>query len=140
MSAEIVFGGDSTDIPAGTYPATLKSIEVKTSTAFGDFRAWDFELESGSVVGGATSMSTNTKSKGGRWTVALFGRQPLKGEKIDLAGKSCLVVVEEDANGWPKVVNVVPAPAGATETPVTAKVAPEAIPAEKQLHDDDLPF
>jgi hypothetical protein len=130
VSAEIVFGGDSTDIPAGTYPATLKSIEVKTSTAFGDFRAWDFTLEGGSVVGGASSLSLGSKSKGGRWAIALAGKPLAKGESIDLEGRACLVVVEEDANGWPKVVNVVPAPAGATETPDKAKVASEP----------DLPF
>ena len=134
MSAEIVFGGDSTDIPAGTYPAKLKEINVKTSPAFGDFRAWDFELDTGSIVGGATSMSSNAKSKGGRWTVALLGKQPDKGEKVDLAGLGCLVVVEEDANGWPKVVNVVPAPA---QRPVAA---PKAAGASKDAIPDDLPF
>jgi hypothetical protein len=116
---EIVFGGDSTDIPNGTYPAKLKSIVTKTSAAFGDFRAWDFELDSGSIVGGGSSMNMGSKSKGGRWIMALLGRKPEKGERVDaeLVGKPCLVVVEEDDNGWPKVTGVLP--------PLTAQNAPQ---------------
>jgi len=121
VTDEIVFGGDSTDIPNGTYPAKLKSIETKTSAAFGDFRAWDFELDSGSIVGGGSSMATGSKSKGGRWIIALLGRKPDKGEKVGalLIGKPCLVTVEEDANGWPKVTGVLP-PLG---SPTAAKEA-----------------
>jgi len=132
VTDEIVFGGDSTDIPNGTYPGKLKSITTKESAAFGEFRAWDFELDSGSIVGGASSMSTNAKSKGGRWIVALLGRKPEKGEKVGSAiiGKPCLVTVEEDANGWPKVTGVLPplsasSGPGRPQTPEVAQVSTE---------------
>ena len=105
---EIVIGGDMEDIPEGTYPATLQSIETKESVAFGEFRAWDFKLDSGSVVGGATSMSTGSKSKGGKWIAALLGRKPDKGESVQLVGRPCLVVVVENKDGWPKVDAVLP--------------------------------
>ena len=122
---EIVIGGDMADISEGTYPATLKSLETKFSEKFGgEFRAWDFELENGSVVGGASSLSTNGKSKGGKWIAALLGRVPEKGEKVtDLVGRKCLVHVF-DKDGWPAVDAVLPPMAAA---PVS--VAPAASPA-----------
>jgi hypothetical protein len=133
VTDEIVFGGDSTDIPNGTYPAKLKSVETKTSAAFGDFRAWDFELDSGSIVGGGSSMATGSKSKGGRWIMALLGRKPEKGEKVgsEIIGKPCLVVVEEDANGWPKVTGVLP-PLSAQDAPGRPQ-APEVAPTATEL-------
>lgn len=128
MNDVLVFGGDSADIPNGTYPAKLKSITVKTSNEFGEFRAWDFELESGSIVGAATSMSMNAKSKAGRWTVALLGRIPAKGESVDPVGRPCLVQVTEDAKGWPKVAEVLPPLAGSPTAQPEAPTAPAAAP------------
>ena len=107
MTDEIVIGGDMEDIPEGTYPATVKSVTVKESASFGEFRAWDFELQSGSIVGGASSMSTGSKSKGGKWIAAILGRKPEKGEKVELVGKPCLVHVY-DKDGWPAVDAVLP--------------------------------
>ena len=123
---EIVIGGDMEDIPEGTYPATVKSIETKESTAFGEFRAWDFQLENGSVVGGASSMATSSKSKGGRWIRALLGRKPEKGESVNLIGRPCLVVVAEK-EGWPNVTDVLPTLAtnGTSQAPVSRTPEPE---------------
>jgi hypothetical protein len=117
VTDEIVIGGDMEDIPEGTYPATVKSVTVKESASFGEFRAWDFELQSGSIVGGASSMSTGSKSKGGKWIAAILGRKPEKGEKVELVGKPCLVHVY-DKDGWPAVDAVLPPLAvnGATVT------------------------
>ena len=106
--SDITIGGDSVDIPAGTYPAKVSTISVKESAAYGEFRAWDFELDNGSTVGGATSMATGSKSKGGTWIRNLLGRKPTKGETVKLAGLPCMVVVAEDGNGWPKVTDVLP--------------------------------
>jgi hypothetical protein len=125
----LVFGGDSADIPNGTYPATLKSIVTKTSVEFGDFRAWDFELENGSIVGAGSSMSMNARSKAGRWIAALLGRVPAKGETVEVIGRPCLVQVEEDAKGWPKVVAVLP-PLAATTKAGKAPSRPVAIVTE----------
>jgi hypothetical protein len=107
VTDEIVIGGDMEDIPEGTYPATVKSVTVKESASFGEFRAWDFTLDNGSVVGGASSMSTGSKSKGGKWIAAILGRKPEKGEKVELVGKPCLVHVY-DKDGWPAVDAVLP--------------------------------
>jgi hypothetical protein len=146
MTDEIVIGGDSVDIPNGTYPAKLTGIRTESSAAFGDFRAWDFTLDSGSnVVGGASSMNTGRKSKGGRWIAALLGRQPEKGEAVNVIGRPCLVVVQEDDNGWPKVTDVLP-PMASTSTPA-AEVPPSPVAAGAPVTDsafsnvsEDLPF
>lgn len=124
--SEIVIGGDMEDIPEGTYPATVESVTVKESASFGEFRAWDFKLESGSIVGGASSMSTGSKSKGGKWIAAILGRKPEKGEKVELVGRPCLVHVY-DKDGWPAVDAVLPplaqnGAAAVSVAPVAAEV------------------
>lgn len=144
---EFVFGGDAADIPPGTYPATLTSLSVGTSDQYGDFRKWDFTLDSGSVVGGASSMATGSKSKGGKWAIALLGRKPDKGERVQLIGRPCLVVVVLDKDDWPKVDNVLPPLATATQKAVKAAEAGTLTPGhivnmatEAAGPTDDLPF
>lgn len=130
MTDEIVIGGDSGDIPPGTYEAKLVSVTVKTSVEFGDFRAWDFELIAGNIVGGGSSMMTGAKSKGGRWIAALLGRKPDKGENVTQAiiGARCLVVVGLDKNDWPKVTDVLPPIVTGSVPAATPQTTPEAPP------------
>jgi hypothetical protein len=142
MTDEITFGGDMTDIPAGTYPATLVGIATKTSDAWGDFRAWDFELENRSRVGAGSSMSMSPRSMGGKWCMALLGRKPEQGEAVGAAmiGRPCLVVVIEGDNGWPKVGDVLPPMA---QGKARGKPTPEAEEPEAEaapLIADALPF
>jgi hypothetical protein len=144
VSDEIVIGGDSVDIPNGTYPAVLTALRTESSAAFGDFRAWDFTLSEGQTVGGASSMNTGRKSKGGKWIAALLGRQPDKGETVTIIGKPCLVVVEENDDGWPKVTNVLP-PMASNSTPAPAEVPlaqPAAVGTESSFAQvsEELPF
>jgi hypothetical protein len=128
-----VFGGDATDIPPATYPGKLVALGVKTSDAFGDFRTWDFLTDDGHSVGGASSMNTGPKSKGGRWAAALNGGTPYKGTSTDLIGKPCLVVVGLDKNDWPIVTDVLPPLAKGAKAP---KSAASEIPGDP----DELPF
>lgn len=119
MTDEIVIGGDSTDIPNGTYPGTLTSWNVKHSDKFdNDFRVWTFTLEAGNVVEGASSMATSSKSKGGRWIAALLGTKPEKGASVQVIGKKALLVVSSDRTEWPEVTDVLPPLAGGSTTPV----------------------
>jgi hypothetical protein len=127
-----VFGGDATDIPVGTYPGKLTDLGVKVSEQYGNFRTWDFTLDNGSQVGGASSMHTGPKSKAGRWAMALLGRKPEKGEKVTLLGLPCLVVVGLDKNDWPVVTDVLPPLASAATA--SARVTPEVVAS------GDLPF
>lgn len=157
MSDEIVFGGDATDIPPGTYQARLAGIYRKTSDAFGAFLAWDFELSSGSIVGGATSENSGPKSKAGAWIAALLGRKLEPGERVtpdDLVGRDVLVVVGLNAQDWPKVDNVLPAmarpmteearrsPQKAPGRPPAPGPVPVPVPAQPQAPGSlaDLPF
>jgi hypothetical protein len=134
VTDDFVFGGDATDIPPGTYPAKLTGLTTKTSEAFGDFRAWAFTLDTGSVVGGGSSMATSSKSKGGKWAMALLGRKPAAGEKVELIGLPCLVVVTLDAKDWPKVTDVLPPLVkGATVAPAASQASPAG-------DGDGLPF
>ena len=120
---EIVIGGDAADIPDGIYAAKVDRIEVMHSKAFGsDFRAWTFTLDNGSEVSGSTSMNTGSKSKGGRWIKALLGKTPKQGDKVKLVGLPCQVRVEQDAGGWPRVTDVLPAAAAAGTVEDTSKV------------------
>jgi len=130
VSNEIVIGGDSTDIPPGTYPGTLTGLDIKHSDKFdNDFRVWTFTLDTGSVVEGSSSMSTNSKSKGGRWIAGMLGRVPAKGESVSLLGVRCLVQVIVGEDGWPKVEAVIAEPSQpaqkARSAPSTPTVAPQ---------------
>lgn len=135
VSDEIIIGGDSADIPPGTYPGALYKVDVKTSDQFGEFRTWDFQIRKADgevvVIGGASSMNTGAKSKAGRWIAAMLGRPVKAGEKVDMAdlfNKPVLVVVAEK-DGWPSVADVLPKMA-----------TPEPVAAGKVEKIDDLPF
>ncbi len=134
----ITIGGDSVDIPNGTYPAALFAIIPKTSDAYGEFWAWDFQVRKPDgevvVVGGASSTNTGSKSKAGKWLAALLGRKLVKGETVNPVGQPCMVVIEE-VDGWPKVTEVLP--------PMVAAAAPAPVAAEqpaKVANIGDLPF
>ena len=129
---EIIIGGDSTDIPDGTFPAICVGWDTKHSEKFdNDFRTWEFQLDNGSRVGGASSLATSARSKGGQWIAALTGRKPAKGETVKVAGRPCLIVVSSERNGWPEVTDVLPplnAPQPATDAP-QGPAAPGVAPA-----------
>jgi hypothetical protein len=143
MTDEIVIGGDSVDIPPSTYPAVLTGIVTKHSTKYdNDFRVWTFRLDNGSVVDGSSSMNTGRKSKGGKWIAALLGRQPEKGEKVakELFGKHCFVVVDDNDDGWPEVIDVFPLVAS-TSAPAPAESPPSQPVAVGQTQiSEELPF
>ncbi len=131
---EFIVGGDSEDIPPGTYGATLTRLSTGESTAYGEFRIWEFALDGGHQIDASSSLKTGSKSKGFRWATNILGRQPVKGERLDLVGRRCTVVVIVGDDGWPKVAEVLPSmqaqPQPAPVAPAPAKVA----------NVDDLPF
>jgi hypothetical protein len=121
---EFVFGGDLEDIPPGTYAATVTSILVKHSEKMGnDFLAWDFTLtDSGSIVGGSSSVAKGQKGKTYRWTKAIVGGDPVS--LREAIGRPCLVVVEESDSGWPKVTSVLPPMVAGAKTDIPAGDVP----------------
>lgn len=115
-------------VPAGTYPATFDGLEKKMSRDGVPFWVWKFAIatsDSRVEVSGASSEKTGPKSKAYKWLTALLGRRPEPGESLgdNLVGKSCLLVVEQDEQGYNDVSDVLPP----TVTPTPrATVAPPA--------------
>jgi hypothetical protein len=107
--SEIVIGGDAEDIPEGIYPGKLDTIEQRPGIKFeGDFRIWTVILDNGSTVSGTSSTNAGSRSKSYRWIKALIGRTPVQGEKVKLQGLPCMARVEHDAEGWPRLTDILP--------------------------------
>jgi hypothetical protein len=116
--ADLVFG---TPVTPGTYPATCQAVEAVTlDTADGprDLLRWTFRVAVSedapeAEVDALSSRNTSPRSKPYAWVSALLGRTPEPGERValaDLAGRSGLVSIENDENGYPKVSGLVAAP------------------------------
>jgi len=118
-----------TQVPAGTYEATLQNLEAKTiQTNDGptDIVEWVFaireeELE-GALVSGSTSMAWSEKSKAFAWGKSLNGNRPWDMVDSDgdpdiagLVGLDCLIEVVEKVSPTgivrSKVESVMPDPA-----------------------------
>lgn len=134
-------GAPATEIEPGTYPVTLMGLELKTIVVQQEERTvyeWRFAVdgEEDVFVNGLTSDATGPKSKAGAYLVALLGPDaviPGRGFELeDLVGKRALATVELNANGYPRITNIV-APPRAVKRTVRAQAAPEA-------GADDLPF
>jgi hypothetical protein len=114
---ELAFGGN---IAAGTYPGVVLAVEpVRIDTADEPAKPllrWTFAIDvdgTGEEIDALSSRNTSPRSKPYAWTAALLGRVPTAGERIklaDLSGRKCLVSVELDDNGYPKVAAIVAAP------------------------------
>jgi len=108
-------GSGQNPIPPGTYSGTLESVEVDSiSSSFGtkDMRRWHFLIDVNGVllpVSALSSLNTAPGSKSYQWLKAILRRELLSGEAIeDPVGQRMLVVVENNAKGYAKVVNVLP--------------------------------
>jgi hypothetical protein len=126
-------------VPAGTYPATFLGLEAKESREGNPYYRWSFEASTTNgvrEVSGVSSPNTGPKAKAYRWLAGLIGRRPGPDELIDenkLIGQACLIVVEENDDGFGNVVEVLP-PARLSD----AAVAAYADQADAELA--DLPF
>lgn len=128
-------------VPAGTYQGTFEGIEEKESKRDGaPYLRWQFTVRTpagNKDVSGVSSTNTGPKSKAYGWLSGLLGRKPQPDELIDdeaLAGAACLVVLEENDDGFSNVTDVLP-PARLSEAAV------EAYAAQADTLDlDDLPF
>lgn len=145
MTDDLYFEADDTE--EGVYEAHLAGISKKVSQKDGEtFLVWEFKTQEGKTLSGSSSTSGHVKSKGMKWARAILGRDLAATEPLSvLNGKPCLVAVEMNANGYPKVADVHPAapskraaaptapavtppPAGAPEPTDWADVTEEQIP------------
>ena len=102
-------------VPAGRYPAVFEGIEEKTSKRDdAPYYRWQFTAhtaEGEKEVSGTSSTNTGPKSKAYAWFAGLLGRKPNPNESIDpgeLVGTACVVVLEENEEGYANVVGVLP--------------------------------
>ena len=106
-------------IPAGTYPATVKtgSLEFRKDYGYGmnDYIKLSFAVEGPEKDVDINWMSTQTFTKKAKATpafAALLGRPVVDGENLvlsDVFGKACLVTVTiDDETGYNKIVAVLP--------------------------------
>jgi hypothetical protein len=109
--------GQVTTVEDGTYPATLTNVE-NFEYQDGFLRRWTFALDAvdsdgnPATVDAVSSTALGPKSKAFGWIAALLGRTPEKGEEIRrsmLVGRSCLVTVVLNADGYSKIEAVVAA-------------------------------
>ena len=104
------------DIPDGTYPAILLSVEPNT-TSFGEGRKWNWLVdvpgENGQVEqvehSSLSSLNLGPKSKAYTWLTAANGGTPPKaGDKIDPTGKRVLLTFIHNDKGFPAISNAAP--------------------------------
>lgn len=96
----------------GTYRGLSLSVEpvrIETDDGPKDLLRWTFVIDvdgHGEEIDALSSRNTGPRAKSYAWTTALLGRVPGPGERVrlaDLSGHDCLVAVETDDNGYPKI-------------------------------------
>lgn len=138
--------GGGAVVDPGTYEATLialEDFEYDDGEGKKTLRRWSFGLEHEVdadghpvTIDGVSSLATGPKSKAFTWLAALLERPPVTGETFTpsmLIGRSCMITVELNAEGFSKVAAVVPQPKrrngnGAAVAAAPAASAPAAAP------------
>ena len=130
-------------VQPGAYQAVCTDVVAKASKDGGEFRVWEFTLDSGATISGSSSMATSPKSKGGKWLAALLGRTPQVGESVEPIGQRCTVIVGiKDTTGY-EYVETVAAPTGpAKASPVKPlkELTENAAKQHAAQEGDELPF
>jgi hypothetical protein len=99
----------------GTYRGKSLAVEparIETDDGPKDLLRWTFVIDvdgRGEEIDALSSRNTGPRAKSYAWATALLGRVPGPGERVrlvDLGGRDCLVSVETDDNGYPKIGGV----------------------------------
>lgn len=140
--------------PDGTYPVLLVSVsepvtEPSTMAESGSwtYRRWTFAIDGGEydgqVLDARASTKSSPKSKQFQIISALFGKVPPVGTSIDiqkhLIGRSALVSVLTNDNGYPYIAGFMAAP-GSGKAPAAPAPKPEPVATPAVADDSDLPF
>jgi len=106
-------------VDPGTYMATVANVErANITTAEGDkeLLRWSFKVETDDGVADMSALSSlsygHPSAKNTKWATALLGNAPDTLSADDLVGAQGMVVVDLDANGYAKVVDLVARPKG----------------------------
>jgi hypothetical protein len=139
-------------VAPGTYLATVIAVTEKSLvTKFSkdgkpdDFLEWTWDIN-GEEVRSLTSVASGPKSRTNEYLVALFGANKVNVgagfDEKDLVGKSAMVQIVLNEEGFSKVDRVMAAPAGGAKAKATeAQPITEAeAAAEAATVPDELPF
>ena len=100
--------------PEGSHPATFVDIE-EGDGEYGSYWRWFFEVDvDGDTVGfvALSSAKLGSRSKGGRWLKGFRGGPGEPGELVDfddLRGTECVITIEENDEGFARLISVLPA-------------------------------
>ena len=109
--------GPAHDVADGSYSARtiqLATFEWESPEGPKPLLRWTFAVDVGEAdwleLEGVTSVSTGPKSRAFRWMTSLVGAEAMSKARAwrgkELIGLPCVVSVEHDANGYPRVSEV----------------------------------
>lgn len=136
-----------TGLGPGPHDVNVTALSVKTAKAGGDYLRWEFTDAAGKTASANTSKEMTPGNKTGKWYAELTGRQTVVGEQRSLGepiGKPCTIFIENNAEGYPKVVSLIGRP---SSTPSHAPVGETVAKSESgtprsgdEALSDELPF
>jgi hypothetical protein len=94
----------------------VRGVEQRESRDGSPYWRWSFSVrtpEGYKAVSGVSSTNSGPKAKAYRWLTGILGHAPASDERLDtgtLAGNRCLVVLEENTDGFSNVTDVLPPP------------------------------
>lgn len=129
----------------GVHAVNVTALTVKTAKAGGDYLRWEFTDGNGKTASANTSKEITPGNKTGKWYAALTGRPTVVGEQRSLQeplGKPCTIVIEDNAEGYPKVIALTAREASVPQhDPASVAIAAEKAAQQHAVQegDDDQP-
>lgn len=102
----------------GSYPCTVLNLTkttIETQDGPTELLRWEFMVESDAgqlELSALASLNYGARSKNARWVKALLGEYPETLAADDVTGAQALAVLDLDAEGFIKVVDIVAKPKG----------------------------
>lgn len=96
-----------TGLGAGIHDVNVTGLERKVAKAGGDYLRWEFADREGHTTSANSSVEMTPGNKTGKWFAALTGRPTVVGESRQMAeviGRPCTIVIELNAEGYPKIL------------------------------------
>lgn len=141
-----------TGLEPGQHDVAVTALEPKTAKAGGRYLRWTFTDRNGDSVTANTAIDLTPKNATGKWFASLTGRPTVVGEPreiYEVIGKAATIEVEENADGYPKVVNLMGRQAAnspvkplveATQKAAEQHAIQEGDPVPVAEGQEDLPF
>ena len=129
----------------GAHDVVVTDCKEKVSEKFGGtYLRWEFTDEAGDSTSANTAAVLTPGNKPGKWFAAVTGRPTVVGEDreaSEVIGKPCSIFIEENAEGYAKVISVTPRTAKAPRRQTANLTPAENAAVQHALQEgDDLPF